>query len=107
MVRQPSIPMESQSESYFVVHNQPKNRFEIALGGWTAFAEYRVEGDHMIFTQTEVPAQFRGRGIAKKLVLAGFDVASKNNLRIVPHCSYAARVLREHPEFHSLREKAG
>ena len=32
----------------------------------------------MIFTHTEVPQQFRGRGIAKKLVLAGFDVASKN-----------------------------
>jgi len=37
--------MESQSESYFVVHNESKNRFEIALSGWTAFAEYRVEGD--------------------------------------------------------------
>jgi len=32
--------MESQSESYFVVHNESKNRFEIALSGWTAFAEY-------------------------------------------------------------------
>jgi len=98
--------MESQSESYFVVHNESKNRFEIALSGWTAFAEYRVERDRMIFTHTEVPPQFRGRGIAKKLVLAGFDVAGKNNLIIVPLCSYAARVLQEHPEFHSLREKA-
>ena len=69
--------MESQSESYFVVHNEGKTAFEIALGGWTAFAEYRVDGDRMIFTHTEVPEQFRGRGIAKKLVLAGFEVAEK------------------------------
>ena len=53
----------------------------------------------MLFTHTEVPRQFRGRGIARKLVLAGFDVASKKRLRIVPLCSYAARVLQEHPEF--------
>jgi uncharacterized protein len=98
--------MESQSESYFVVHKESKNRFEIALSRGTAFAEYRVEGDRMIFTHTEVPPQFRGRGIAKRLVLAGFDVSGKNNLRIVPLCSYAARVLQEHPEFNSLREKA-
>jgi predicted GNAT family acetyltransferase len=98
--------MESQSESSIVVHNESKNRFEIALSGMTAYAEYRVEGDRMIFTHTEVPPQFRGRGIAKKLVLAGFNVAGRNNLRIVPLCSYAARVLQEHPEFHGSREKA-
>jgi uncharacterized protein len=101
-VRQPLVPMET--DSYLVVHNEAKNRFEIALSGGTGFAEYRVEGDRMIFTHTQVPPQFRGRGIAKKLVLAGFDVAGKNNLRIVPLCSYAARVLAEHPEFHRLRK---
>ena len=96
-MRQPLDPMESKS--YFVAHNESMSRFEIALGGQMAFAEYRVEGDQMIFTHTEVPQQFRGRGIAKKLVLAGFDIARKKRLRIVPLCSYTARVLQEHPEF--------
>ena len=100
-------PMESKSESHFVEHNESKRRFEITLGEEMAFAEYRVEGDQMVFTHTEVPRQFRGRGIAQKLVLAGFDVASKKCLRIVPLCSYAARVLQEHPEFHGLPEKRG
>ena len=91
--------MESQSESHFVTHNESKKRFEVALGGRTAFAEYRLEGDRMIFTHTEVPPPFRGRGIAKKLVLAGFDAATRNDLKIVPLCSYVARVLRDHPQF--------
>ena len=99
--------MESKSESHFVEHNESRRRFEITLGEEMAFAEYRVEGDQMVFTHTEVPRQFRGRGIAKKLVLAGFDVASKKRLRIVPLCSYTARVMREHPEFHGLTEKRG
>ncbi len=97
-MRQPLDSMESNSESYFVEHNESQRRFEITLGEEMAFAEYRVEGDQMIFTHTEVPQQFRGRGIAQKLVLAGFDVASKKRLQIVPLCSYAARVLQEHPE---------
>jgi predicted GNAT family acetyltransferase len=58
----------------------------------------------MIFTRTEVPAPFRGRGIARKLVLAGFDDATKKHLRIVPICSYAARVLEEHPEYRDPRK---
>ncbi|MFZ0708959.1 MAG: GNAT family N-acetyltransferase [Terrimicrobiaceae bacterium] len=98
--------MESQPESHFVAHNVSRNRFEVALGEQAAFAEYRVEGDRMIFTHTEVPPEFRGRGIARKLVLAGFDAAASNNLKIVPLCSYVARMLREHPEF-SSPEKAG
>ena len=97
--------MESKSESHVVEHNEAKKRFEITLGQEVAFAEYSVEGDEMIFTHTEVPRQFRGRGIAQKLVLAGFDVASKERLKIVPLCSYAARVLQDHPEYHGLPEK--
>ena len=101
-----SGPMENESESHFVEHNRLRRRFEIALGNEKAFAEYRLEGDQMIFTHTEVPRRFQGRGIARKLVLAGFDAASKQRLRIVPLCSYAARVLQEHPEYQEKRDCA-
>jgi uncharacterized protein len=100
-VRQPLVPMET--DSYLVVHNEAKNRFEIALSGGTGFAEYRVEGDRMIFTHTQVPPQFRGRGIAKKLVLAGFDVAGKNNLRIVPLQLRGPRTSRTFADFGGLK----
>jgi predicted GNAT family acetyltransferase len=97
--------MKNLPESPLVVHNESQNRFEIALGKQVAFAEYRIDGNRMVFTYTEVPPPFRGQGIAKKLVLAGFDVASKRNLQIVPLCSYVARVLQDHPEFRGLQEK--
>jgi uncharacterized protein len=82
-----------------VVHNKSKGRFEIDVGGQLAVAEYRREGNRMVFTHTEVPPPFRGHGIAEKLVLAGFDVARRENLRIVALCSYVAHVLQKHPEF--------
>ena len=91
-----SLRMENRR---LVVHNESQQRFEMALGGQIAFAAYRIDGNRMIFTHTEVPPPFRGQGIARKLVLAGLKVASERNLQIVPLCSYVARVLREHPEF--------
>ena len=91
-----SFPMESRR---LIAHNESQQRFEMALGGQIAFAAYRIDGNRMIFTHTEVPPPFRGQGIARKLVLAGLTVASERNLQVVPLCSYVARVWREHPEF--------
>jgi predicted GNAT family acetyltransferase len=97
--------MENQPESLLVVHNESQQRFEMALGGQIAFAAYRIEGNQMIFTHTEVPPPFRGQGIARKLVLAGFEVAGRKNLEIDPLCSYVARVFHEHPEFRGRQER--
>jgi uncharacterized protein len=97
--------MRDQLAPSSVVHNELKNRFEIEIGGQLAVAEYREEGDRMVFTYTQVPAQFRGHGIAEKLVLAGFEVARKRNLRIVALCSYVAHVLQKHPEFRELSDR--
>lgn len=93
--------MPEQALTSPIVHNKSKGRFEMEVGGQLAVAEYRRDGDRMIFTHTEVPPRFRGHGIAEKLVLAGFDVARRENLKIVALCSYVAHVLQKRPEFRS------
>jgi uncharacterized protein len=87
-----------------VVHNRSENRFEMEVGGQLAVAEYRRDGDRMLFTHTEVPPQFRGHGLAETLVLFGLGVARQENLKVVPLCSYVARVLARHPEYRKLAE---
>ena len=81
------------------VWNESRQRFEISLDGRLALAGYRIEGDRMLFTHTEVQVEFRGRGIAERLVLAGFEHARANGLKIVPICSYVVRILERHPEY--------
>lgn len=81
-----------------VVENAKLSRFEIHLDGAVAVAEYRVDGNRMIFTHTEVPEPFRGKGLAEKLVLAGLRAACDRGLQAIPQCSYVARVLSRHPE---------
>ena len=87
------------TEEISVIENAAAGRFEARLDGHLAVADYRVEGNRMIFTHTEVPPAFRGRGIAEKLVLAGFRAARERKLKIVPLCSYVAVMLERHPEF--------
>lgn len=81
------------------VWNESRQRFEISLDGRVALADYQIKGNHMLFTHTEVPVEFRGRGIAERLVLAGFAHAKANGLKIVPVCSYVGRVLQRYPEY--------
>lgn len=88
-----------KDEDVSVVENVAQSRFEVRLDGLLAVADYRVEGGRMLFTHTEVPPAFRGRGIAEKLVLAGFRAARERGLKIEPICSYVAALLRRYPEF--------
>jgi len=89
-----STPAENEP-----IWNEGLQRFEISLDGKLAVAEYRIEGDRMLFTHTGVPVEFRGRGIAERLVLAGFAHAKKHGLKIVPICSHVVRILQRHKEY--------
>ncbi|HEY5792967.1 MAG TPA: GNAT family N-acetyltransferase [Chthoniobacterales bacterium] len=82
-----------------IIRNETAGRFEARIGGQLAVAEYRIEDRRMIFTRTFVPPELRGRGIAEKLVRAGFAAARAEGLAIVPECGYVARLLERHPEF--------
>jgi uncharacterized protein len=87
------------SDEFPINENADRSRLEISLGEDMAVLEYKVDGGRMLFTHTETPPAFRGRGIAEKLVLEGFRLARDRKLQIVPVCSYVAAVLRRHPEF--------
>lgn len=82
-------------------HNVAACCFECTVEGHRSVAEYRLEGETMIFTHTGVPTELRGRGIASHLVRAAAEYARRENKIIVPRCSYVAAWLQRHPEFSS------
>jgi len=81
--------------------NAPRSRFELAAEGATALAYYRLANGVMTFTHTEVPPQFRQRGIAR-LVQGALEAARARGLKIVPRCSFVANYVAPHPEFGDL-----
>jgi predicted GNAT family acetyltransferase len=93
-------------ESSKVRDNAAAHRFELDVDGALAVALYRVDGDTIMFTHTEVPARLQGRGIGSKLVRGALDAARARGLRVVPLCSFVADYIRRHPEVQDLVDPA-
>ncbi len=61
---------------------------------------YSKSGDAEItIDHTEVAPAMKGRGIAKKLVVAGVTHARSHNLKIVPACSFVRAEFEKNPEY--------
>ena len=82
-----------------VTHNAALGRYELPTEHGLAVAEYRQQGDRLIFTHTEVPPADEGKGIGAKLVRAALDDTLRRGFRIVPACSFVAAFVRRYPEY--------
>jgi predicted GNAT family acetyltransferase len=90
------------SKSSAVRDNVAARRFELDADGALAVASYRLDGDTIAFTHTEVPPRLQGRGIASRLVRGALENARARGLRVRPLCSFVADYIRRHPEFQDL-----
>ncbi|HWK86652.1 MAG TPA: GNAT family N-acetyltransferase [Xanthobacteraceae bacterium] len=85
-----------------VVDNPEKHRYEISVDGLTAFTTYRIADGVITFIHTEVPPEFRGKGIGSKLVRGELEAARARGLKVVPRCEFVAGYIDKHPEFRDL-----
>lgn len=79
-----------------IIHNSAVQRFETTVDGHLSVVEYRLDGDTITFTHTEVPEALRGQGLASKLVEAAVTFARTENKRIASECSYVTAWLARH-----------
>jgi predicted GNAT family acetyltransferase len=86
-----------------VRHYPERRRFETTVEGQDCEIDYQLEGGVMTIDHTGVPAAVGGRGIAAELTRFALETARTNGWKVVPGCSYAAKYMREHPEFDDLR----
>ena len=88
--------------NYEVQHNPKQQRFEVQLGGQSAYLTYTFGDNSVSFDHTFVPVDFRGKGAAAALARAAFEEARSRHWKIVPKCSYVAAYLQRHREFADL-----
>jgi uncharacterized protein len=81
-----------------VIDDADQRRFLVSEDGVDAELVYRADGNRLVLVHTEVPEEFRGRGVGGRLVAAAVDRARSTGEVVVPRCPYARRWLREHPE---------
>lgn len=88
-----------------IVHHPDRSRFEATVEGRLSVCAYRRQGDVLLMTHTEVPAELQGHGIAAGLVQAALDWARAEGLRVRPLCSYVAVYMRRHPGTQDLLDR--
>jgi predicted GNAT family acetyltransferase len=85
-----------------VTDNTAAHRFEVALDGETAFAEYRLKPGLLVLPHTVVPDAFEGKGVASALARHAFAYARSQSLKVAPTCAFMAGWVKKHPEAHDL-----
>ena len=73
----------------------------VALLGSKVIGECEIieSNSKWAITHTGVREEYNGRGIAKMLVLSIVDAARENNMKLLPLCSYAQKVLIDKEEY--------
>ena len=72
-------------------------------GKQIALMTYKKLGeDEIIIDHTEVNESLQGKGIGKDIVEAGVKYARENDLKIVPSCPFAKKVIDETPDFQDV-----
>lgn len=64
-------------------------------GTEAAYLTYRATADGWCIDHTVVEPAYRGRGLARVLVIAAADEAAVQNAALTAECDYAAAVLAE------------
>lgn len=89
------------------VHNNiARSRFELAIDGAVAFADYRRKPGVVVITHTETPPELRGRGVASRLVRGALEQIRAEGLKVAAGCSFVVDYLAAHPEFADIAAPA-
>ncbi len=85
-----------------VKHDSTNREFYIETQEGKALLHYGREGNTLNFHHTFVPPELRGKGLAEKVVVAGFEYADQNKLKVIPSCPYVARFVMKNSEWKRL-----
>ncbi len=87
---------------YELIHNEAACQYEYHIEGHLARVVYKDEDGVLNLTNTFVPKELGGRGIAGALVKDVMEDIEKRNCRMKPGCSYIVAYVEKHPECKKL-----
>jgi predicted GNAT family acetyltransferase len=82
--------------------NDPRNRFELDVGGTIAFVVYRKSPGAITLVHTEVPPELGGQGIGSKLARATLDAVRAQGRKLTVECDFIRNYMTKHPEYNDL-----
>jgi predicted GNAT family acetyltransferase len=86
-----------------VQNNTENSRYELLVDSRLAgIADYRVNGDTVVFPHTEIVSAMRGKGLGDQLVQAALDDVRHSGRRVQARCWFVAEFIDQHPEYADL-----
>ncbi len=83
-----------------VRRNTELSRYELVIDGQVAsYADYQDDGSLVVLPHTVTLPEFRGRGLAAKLVRATLDDLRRLARDVQPSCWFVAEFIDLHPEY--------
>jgi predicted GNAT family acetyltransferase len=80
------------------------SRYELVVDEQiVAIADYRIDGDRVIFPHTEVVRHLRGRGLGERLVRGALDDVRSSGRSVVALCWFVDQFLDTNPGYADLR----
>lgn len=89
-------------EKYKLINNREESQYEYRIEIYTPHIQYRRRPGEIALTHTRVPVELRGKGIGNMLVKDTLDDIEKQDLRLIPLCSFVATYIKRHPEYKKL-----
>jgi predicted GNAT family acetyltransferase len=87
-----------------VRNDEARSRYELVRDGQVlGIADYRIEGDEVVFPHTEIDPAHRGQGLGEQLVQGAMEHVRTTGRTVVPRCWFVVEFLELHPEFADLR----
>jgi predicted GNAT family acetyltransferase len=98
---------DAESSSPEVHRNAARSRYEISLDGrLVGFADYRADGDTIVFPHTEIEPSMRNEGLGAELVRGALDDVRARGGTVVAQCWYVAEFIDQHPRYADLLAEA-
>lgn len=86
-----------------VTDNPDQHRFEAFVDDELAgFAQYRLHGDRITFTHTEVDDAFEGQGVGSSLARGALDHSRDAGRTVVARCPFIKAWIDKHPDYQDL-----
>ena len=85
-----------------VIHEKENERFVIYLDGNEVYVGYTLDEKLLNLNHTYTHPELRGKGLAAQVVRAALEYVKKNNLKVIPGCSYVQSFLDKHDEYKEL-----
>jgi len=86
-----------------VRRDDAQSRYELVLDGQVVgIAEFRNNGDCLVFPHTVIDEPLRGRGLGDVLVKGALDDVRARGERVAPTCWFVAEYIDTHREYADL-----